>query len=439
MQRSQRRQPQRLRQRLSMWIVIAVFSLISALVPKQSDAFEGVSERDWPWWRGPHHSGEAPKGSNPPQTWSNENNVRWSVDIPGRGHGSPTVVGEHVYLASCDESLGSQSIYAFDRTNGKIIWSKKIHESGAMRKNERSTGASSTIACDGQRLFINFLNSDAVFTTALSRSGEQLWQTKLTDYVIHQGYGSSPCLYRETVIVSGDNKAGGAVAALDRKTGAVVWKRTRPATPNYASPVVHMLNGQDQLILTGCDLVSSYDPHTGETLWERKGATTECVTTTVSDGHRIFSSGGYPRNHVAAIRADGSGTIDWENEQRLYVPSLLYRDGFLYAVLDAGIAICWKSETGEEQWKSRLGGNFSASPVLVGDMIFATSETGQTHILRANPERFESIAINTLGEEAFATPAICGDQIFFRVAFMKENLRQEKLVCVGLQDEQPQK
>ena len=391
----------------------------------------GITNDDWPWWRGPTHDGVANADQAPPLAWAAGENVRWTIDIPGRGNGSPTVVGEHVYLSSCDEPSGSQSVYAFDRKSGTLLWSTQVHASGAMRKNERSTGASSTIACDGKSLFVNFLNSGAVSTTALSRDGKQLWQTKLTDYTIHQGYGSSPCVYRDMLIVSGDNKAGGAVAALNRESGAIVWKRMRPATPNYSSPVVHAVDNRDQLIMIGCDLVSSYDPQTGATLWEIAGATTECVTTTVSDGQRIFSSGGYPRNHVAAIRADGSGTIDWENNQRVYVPSLLHKDGFLYAVLDAGIAICWNSATGEEQWKSRLGGNFSASPVLVGELIFATSEAGQAHIFRAIPDRFDSVAINTVGDEAFATPAICGGQIFFRVAVMESNVRREKLICIA--------
>jgi len=400
------------------------------VTPEQSLP-QGLLPSDWPWWRGPTHNGEAPRGQSPPLSWSDQVNVQWSVNIPGRGHGSPIVAGDRIYLASCDEPSGSQSVYAFDRTDGALAWARQIYASKAMRKNERSTGASSTIACDGTRLFINFLNDGEVSTTALSLVGATLWQTKLTDYIIHQGYGSSPLIYRDTVIVSADNKGGGAVAAINRQSGEILWKRERPPTPNYSSPVVHTLHGREQLIMIGCDLVSSFDPASGETIWERKGATTECVTTTVSDGQRIFTSGGYPRNHVAAIRADGSAKIDWENEQRLYVPSLLYSGGHLYAVLDAGIAICWNSETGEERWKSRLGGNFSASPVLVGDMIFATSEAGQTHIFRATPDRFEALATNALGQEVFATPAICGDQIFFRVAYFEGNIRQEKLVCIA--------
>ena len=211
----------------------------------------------------------------------------------------------------------------------------------------------------------------------------------------------------------------------------MLWEKERPPSPNYSSPIVWKLFGRDQLILTGCDKVAALDPATGETLWEKEGATTECVTTTVTDGERVYSSGGYPRNHIAAYRADGSGTVSWENGERVYVPSLLYSQGHLYAILDAGIAACFDAATGEEKWKQRLGGNFSASPVMLGDTVFATSETGQTHVFRATPAKFEELAVNRLGDETFASPAVCGGRLYFRVAVTSGENRQEKLVCIG--------
>ncbi|MBL6830987.1 MAG: PQQ-binding-like beta-propeller repeat protein, partial [Pirellulales bacterium] len=349
----------------------------------------------------------------------------------GRGHGSPCVSGDAIYLATCDEGDGSQSVLAFDRSSGSLLWQQQVHATGGMRKNERSTAASSTLACDGQAVYVAFPNADRLVATAITIDGRQLWQTTISDYVIHQGYGASPLLYADTVIVAADNKSGGAIAALSRSTGEIVWRVPRPKTPNYPSPIVHRLFGRDQLIMTGCDKVVSYDPASGDVLWEIEGATTECVTTTVTDGQRVYSSGGYPRNHVAAIRADGSGSIDWDIGQRLYVPSMIYRDGHLYAVLDAGIAVCWNAATGEEQWKQRLGGTFSSSPVLVGDTILATSEAGLSHLFRASPDRFESLGENPLGDEVFASPAVCEGRIYFRVADFEGDIRRERLVCVG--------
>lgn len=407
-------------------------TLVAVLLTLAGPGDDGieVGGTDWPWWRGPGRDGVAPAGQKPPTAWSETENVVWKADVPGRGHGSPIVSGERVYLAACEEEKGAQSILAFDRATGREAWRTVVHPGGAMRKNKKATSASSTPACDGERLFITFPNGGGLTASALGLDGKILWQTKISDYVVHQGYGSSPAVWQSLVIVTADNKKGGAVAGLDRKTGRVVWKRERPRKPNYSSPIILTAGGRDQLILTGCDLVTSLDPLTGKELWEVPGATTECVTSTVTDGNRVFTSGGYPKNHLSAVMADGSGKLAWEITDRVYVPSLLYHDGHLFGVLDAGVAACWASDTGKEKWKERLGGTFSSSPVRVGDLIYVTNEKGKTFIYRADPSKFVPVAENQLGDEAFGTPAICGSRIYTRVAHRKGG-RQERLYCIG--------
>jgi outer membrane protein assembly factor BamB len=422
---------------------LIAFFLLSLASGRETVGVEGVdvspidvAASDWPWWRGPHRNGVALGDLNPPLHWTDQQNVLWKALVPGRGHGSPTVVGDQVFLPTADEEREIQSVLCYERDTGKLLWKTDVHHGGIARKgNLKASQASSTAACDGERVFINFLNNGAIYTTALARNGEQLWQTKIADYVVHQGYGSSPTLYRSLVIVSADNKGGGgAIAALNRATGKIVWRHGRPKTPNYASPIILPVAGRDQLLLVGCNLVSSYDPLSGERLWEIEGATTECVTSTVTDGMRIFTSGGYPRNHVSAVRADGSGEVVWENTTRVYVPSMLVRDEYLYAVSDAGIAVCWAAATGRQVWKARVGGTFSSSPVMVGEHIYATDETGKTVIFKASSESFELIAQNQLGDEVFATPAVCGDKIYMRVAERLDGRRQEMLYCLGHAD-----
>jgi outer membrane protein assembly factor BamB len=395
-----------------------------------NDGFE-VADTDWPWWRGPHRNGEASPKQSPPSTWSDDGNILWKAPIGGRGYGSPIVFENMVILQTANEESGSQTVVALRRDTGSVLWETVVHKTGGMRKNPKSTAASNTAAWDGERLYVNFANSDAVYLTCLDQSGQQLWQREICKYVEHQGYGSSPLLYQSLVIVNGDNKGGGAIVALDRKSGEEVWRRQRPTKPNYPSPVVLRVSGRDQLIMTGCDLVTSLNPLTGDTLWEVEGATTECVTSTVTDGERVFTSGGYPKNHISAVRADGSNKIDWESNDRVYVPSLLYRDGYLFGILDAGVAACWKSDTGKEVWRSRLGGTFSSSPVLVGDTIYATNEAGETFLFKANTEAFEWIGSNKLGDEVLATPVIVDSRIYYRASVMENDKRQEFLYCIG--------
>ena len=402
---------------------------VTATVPS---AIHVDLELDWPWWRGASHSGIANPDQHPPQQWSESENIVWKANLPGRSHGSPIVVGDQVVVTAADQDRKMQTVLCFDRTTGQQLWESIVHENGLdVKGNEKSSMASAAAACDGDRFFVNFLNGDSVYMTALDRHGNRLWQTKISKYVNHQGYGSSPLLYQDLVIGVSDNKGGGAIVAMNRETGDIVWRNERPAKANYSSPVIFNVAGKDQLFLTGCDLVTSFHPLTGETLWEIEGATTECVTTTITDGHRIFTSGGYPKNHVAAVSADGSGKVVWENPTRAYVPSLLTRGGYLYAVMDGGIAMCWKSDTGEEVWKGRLSGTFSSSPVMVGDLIYASNEEGQTFVFKASTETLEVIATNNLGNSVFATPAICGGRIYQRVAHDMDGRRQEVLYCIG--------
>lgn len=415
-------------------LILTTAALFFALPATAADhpGKDSAATADWPCWRGPQRNGVAPAGAKPPLEWSATKNVLWKAPIPGRGHGSPCVVGSRVFLQTADEKGGVQSVLCFDRKTGKRLWKADVHRGGLSKKgNRKASQASSTPACDGRRVYVNFLNRGAVYTTALDLDGDRVWQTKISDYVVHQGYGSSPALYGSLVIVSADNKGGGLVAGLRRDSGKIVWKKRRPKTPNYASPIILRVAGKDQLLLIGCDLASSFDPLTGKSNWEIAGATTECVTSTVTDGRVVITSGGYPKSHVAAVRGDGSGKVAWEKRVRVYVPSMIIRDGYLYAVTDAGAAMCWKSDFGKEIWKHRLGGTFSASLVLVGEDLIATNERGKSFVFKASPKGFESVAVNQLGNEVMASPAVSGKLLLLRVAERKDGKRQEMLYCIG--------
>jgi outer membrane protein assembly factor BamB len=386
---------------------------------------------DWPAWRGPTRDGIAAPGQDPPVHWSESENILWKAPLPGRGHSSPTVVGDRIYLATSDRGKQNQSILCLDRRTGKLVWETQVHGGQPdPGKHSNSSAASSTVACDGRRLFINFLNSGAVHTTALDLDGKILWQRRICEFITHQGFASSPVLHELLVIVSADHRGGGAVVALDRETGKLAWSHSRPKLPNYTTPAVLQTGGRKQVVLAGCNLISSFNPATGEKLWELNGSTEECVATAVTDGARVFVSGGWPRNHTVAVLADGSGRIAWQNNVRVYVPSMIQKDGYLYAVTDAGMATCWKSDTGEEQWKERLGGDFFASPAMVGELIYASNVSGKTFVFQAAPKAFKLLAQNQLGDEAYASPTICGGRVYLRVAKRGEN-RQESLYCIG--------
>jgi outer membrane protein assembly factor BamB len=406
----------------SLLAILLLSSAVSAATPGTGD---------WPAWRGPTRDGQAAPGQNVPTKWSETENVIWRAAVRGKGHASPTVVGNRIYLATADEATNEQLVLCFDRATGKSVWEAVVHRGKLERSGHRnSSHASSSVVWDGERLFINFHHDGAIHTSALDRAGKILWQRKICDFVMHQGFGSSPVVHEKLVLVTADHKGGGRIAALDRATGKIVWEHQRPEIANYASPAVLQVAGRTQVVLGGCNLVASFDPLSGKKLWEIAGSTEETVVTAATDGQRVFVSGGYPKNNVTAVVADGSGAIAWQNGARLYVPTMLVRDGHIFAILDAGQAVCWKSDTGDELWREKVDRDFYASPIMLGNRVYATSLSGVTSVFEATPERYQLIAQNKLGDEALASPSICGNRIYLRHA-KKGDPRQEFLWCIG--------
>jgi outer membrane protein assembly factor BamB len=395
-----------------------------------------VATTDWAWWRGPNRNGVADPGQSPPLQWDEEKNVVWKVPVPGRGYSSPTVIGDRVILATADEADQVQSVICYDRNTGEQRWKTDVHQGGfqcnGKEPHVRSSMASATVASDGERLFAAFINDSAVHLTALDLDGAQQWQKKVCDYVMHQGFAASPAVYGPLVIVLADHKGGGTLSAYNRATGELAWTQARPALPNYTSPIILNVAGSDQLLTFGCDRIVSYAPLTGAVNWDIEGSTTECVTSLVSDGNAVVTSGGYPSKHISVVRGDGSGETVWRNETMIYVPSMLVHKGHLYAVSDSGEVYCYDMANGNLAWEHRIRGKFGASPVLVGENIFATSDDGVTYIFKASPAGFESAGENTIpADEVQATPAYCGDRIYMRLTSGKGADRQELLYCLG--------
>jgi outer membrane protein assembly factor BamB len=415
--------------RLLRFVLVAASVLSGSTSWAQARAVPAGAE-DWPGWRGPTCNGVAGNRAVVLE-WSESKNVVWKTPVPGRGHSSPIVVGPRVFLATADEKRNVQSVLCYDRGTGKQLWRKDVHEGGAAdpRLHKKNTRASSTLACDGERVYAAFHHDGNIWATALDLTGTRVWQKKVGAFVSHWGYSASPSIYRNSLIMATDHKGGGGLHALDLRTGELRWETARPRAPTYASPVVLKVAGKDQLVIAGGDHVISYDPASGKQLWSVKGTSVECVSTVLAEGDRVFATGGFPARETLCIRADGSGKVVWRVKIGNFVTSQLLHRGYIYSVLDNGVVLCLNADTGEQRWKGRLGSaGFSASPILVGENIFVPDETGKTHLFRANPKKLELVAENQLGRQAFASPAACGGHLYLRVV---EDDRQEMLYCIG--------
>lgn len=401
------------------------FSLISPVILLAGTQQLLAADGDWPNWRGPTFDNHAPAGSSVPTEFSETKNVIWKAAVEGRGHSSPIVVGNRVILTAADERRQVQTVIAFELETGRPAWTTELQKDGFAKKiHPKNTHASPTPAWDGERLLVSFHNGGMVKLTALSITGEKLWQTDAGAYQdsYNYGYAASPLLHGKNVIVVGECERSGFLAAFDRASGKEVWRVARAGTTSYSSPIVAKAGGRELVVISGDDKLTAYDPADGRTVWEVPGITKATCGTVVWDGDLIFASGGYPNKETLAVNAK-TGQPVWRNGDKSYEQSMLAHDGHLYALNDAGIAICWRASDGEELWKERLGGPVSASPLLVGDTIYASNERGQFFVFKANPAKFELLAKTQLGDSSFASPAVSGDRLFIRT--------EDSLFCIG--------
>lgn len=383
---------------------------------------------DWPWWRGTarrnHATGDAPL------TWSETEHVVWKALLPGRGHASPIVWGERVFIATAegDDDAITQSLLCFDRATGVKLWTTEVHRGAPIPMHEKNSHASATPAADGERVFTAFAIDNALFVTAIDYHGKIVWQKRVADFESRHGFGASPLIYRSMLIVNGDNHGPGFLTALDRETGEMVWKTPRPDKPSYGTPVVLDVAGRKQLLLHGGKFTQSYTPDTGERLWYCKGPADVTGNSIEADDLHVYSSGGNEHPILLCIRADSSGDVTdshivWESRRSAScVPSPLVHDGRVYVATDSGTAYCLDPSNGEAIWRQRVRGGVSASPVLVGDRIYLATERGVTYVFKAG-DTCSVLAENTLPGEIMATPAIAGDRIYLRTS--------EALYCIG--------
>jgi hypothetical protein len=385
---------------------------------------------DWPWWRGPKQDNIAASATNPPLRWSATENIAWKAEAPGRGHGTPCVWGERIFVGTADERAQTQCVVCFDRKTGQKLWQTEVHSGGFMRQHKKNSHASSTPACDGERVYMPFMVQGGMWLTALSFDGKIAWQKKVGDFTSMHGYGASPLIYRSLVIVAADNLKGSYIAAVHRRTGEVVWRANRPdySLGTYASPAAGPVAGRDQLVIQGPYKIFSYDPLTGKPFWTCDGPNESASSTVTLGGDLVFAAAGYPKRNMLCVRADGSGDVTkshivWKKENNnCYVPSLLLAGGLLYMVVDEGRVACFDAASGDVVWDDKLAGGFSSSPVLAGGHIYIVNEAGMMYVLKSG-RTFEVVARNDLADGGFATPVILGDRIYLRTL--------HALYCIG--------
>jgi outer membrane protein assembly factor BamB len=392
-------------------------------------AFSGpLAAADWPGWRGPTGDGRSADAGFP-VTWSATENVRWKTPIPGTGHSSPAVSNGRVFVTACDEDAKARQLHCLERATGAVLWTRTVVTAPLERKHKLNSYASSTPAADGRHVYVSFFAAPRMVVAGYDFAGNKVWEASPGEFHSMHGFCSPPVLYRDLVILNGDQDARAYVVALDKATGKEVWRADRPnRIRSYCPPTVFELGGRRQLVMTGSKSVASYDPDTGKQLWVIDGPTEQFVSGVVAGDGLFFLTAGFPDHWVMAVRPDGSGNVTnthvaWSKKNDGgYVPSPVADAGHFYLVTDEGLASCWEAATGKAKWKERLGRHHSGSAVWAEGRVYFVDDDGVTHVVRAAPE-FERLAKNPLGEHVYSSPALSDGQIFIR--------GEKHLWCIG--------
>lgn len=385
---------------------------------------------NWPEFRGPTGQGLVEAGQLPTE-WSPTKNVAWKQAIPGSGWSSPIVQDGRLYLTTAvpksDGKKPDQSLQALclDAKTGKLLWQKEVFlQNGATAPGiqSKNSHASPTPLCDGQHLYVHFGHQG---TACLDLTGKILWKnTSLTYSPVH-GNGGSPLLTDDAVMFSCDGGDKQFVAALARSTGELLWKTERKTEGGkkfaFSTPLLIKVDGEQQIISPGANVVCAYEPKTGKELWRVRYEGYSTIPRPVFGHGLLFLSSGYDRPTFLAIRPDGKGDVTdshiaWKLAKGApHTPSPLLVGDELYLVSDNGVASCIDAKTGNVNWQERLGGNYSASPLFADGKVYFQSEEGVGSVVRAG-KKFERLAKNDLGERTLASYAAADGALFIRTA-----------------------
>ena len=394
----------------------------------------------WHQWRGPEATGVSPEG-DPPVEWSEDRNIRWKVAIPGKGHASPIIWDQSVFVATAiptdredpAEAEGKVKptqvvkfdLLALDRRTGKVLWQRTTREQGPHEGTHgTNTWASASPVTDGEHVYVYF-GSFGLY--CLDMKGNLVWEKDLGDMSVRLkfGEGSSPLLYGNKIVIIWDHQGDSFIVALDKRTGDELWRVPRDEETSWSSPIVVEHGGRRQVITSATNRVRSYDLETGDLLWDGSGVTLNAIPSPVASDGIVFVTSGFRGNVLQAIRIGaaqgditGSEAIAWELDRDTpYVPSpLLYGDLLYFVKGNKGILSCLNAKTGEAHYGPlRMEGieGVYASPVGAGDRVYLPSQNGTTLVLRRGPE-FEVLARNSLEDGFDASPAVVDKELYLR-------------------------
>jgi outer membrane protein assembly factor BamB len=378
---------------------------------------------EWTRFRGPNGSGIA-EAANIPAEWT-ERDYRWKIALPGRGHSSPVVFSDKVFVTCADNASATRMVLCVGAKDGAVLWRKQF-DSEPFKKHRDNSFATSTPAVDAKHIYIYWTTPKEITLMALDHDGKEAWQRSLGPFASQHGSGTSPIVYGNKVILGNEQEGEkSSLLALDTATGATRWTTPRRSSnAAYSTPFVRLAaDGAPELIFSGSSHgVSALDPESGAIRWEYATAfPLRVVGSSIAAGELIVGTcgeGGIGRRLVAlkppAIKGGTAELVYELNKAGIpYVPTPLEKDGLLFLWGDNGLVSCLRTATGEKLWQEKLEDSFYGSPIWVRGHLYCVSQKGVVHVLAA-ASRYQLLGRNDLGEGSHATPAADANSLFLR-------------------------
>ncbi|HEU0177776.1 MAG TPA: PQQ-binding-like beta-propeller repeat protein [Blastocatellia bacterium] len=430
---------------------VAAFGLASTAAKPKPTKVGANPVANWSQWRGPSGQGISTEAGLPTE-WSETKNIKWKMPIAGRGHSSPIVWGDRIFLSAAiegdilpgakppkhflegqeythpDSTAGNRlhtfKARCFDRRTGKPLWERVAYTGRVYDDRHRTaTYADATPATDGRYVYFWF-GSEGLY--CYDFSGKLVWKKSLGNIATHgMGNGTSPVLFEDRVILQCDEDNGerGFIVALDKRNGKELWRTPRHVQMSWATPVIAHAPQRAELITSANEYILAYDPATGKELWRCKGTQSWTVTTPIVGQGIVIASAAHPVKHAVAIRLGGNGDVTdtpnvvWQRDKGTgYVPSSILYGDYAYLLTDGGLLSCIEVKTGEVKYEGArvpIPGRFYASPVAFEDKLLLINENGEGFVVKAGPQH-AVLRTNSLDEPVYASPAIAGGELFIR-------------------------
>lgn len=378
-----------------------------------------VCAQDWTRFRGPNGAGVSPTSA----TWTDADRL-WKVKLPGKGHASPVLWGDRLFITSGDAKAEQRVVHCLNSKNGRTLWSRHVPVAKHGQHPDNSF-ASGTPAVDEKRVYVPWASPNDYLVVAFDHAGAEAWRVDLGPFRSGHGFGVSLIVHDGLVIVPHEHEGKSAIVALDCDTGKIRWQTPRRSKTTYATPcLLHAKNQPAQLIFANYEHgITSIDPKTGSTNWEidvfDKGHLETSIASPIVAGDLIIGCSGWlgVKMEVIAVRPP-AGRGQAEVAYRLsrgapLVPTPLVKDDCLFLWNDDGVVACADVRTGKLHWQERIDGKFYASPVCAGGRLINVTRGGEIVSVAAG-KQFKEFDRFALGENSYATPAIAGDVLYVR-------------------------